>query len=481
MTFVDHKFYPVSFTLYLLIFGFFVGSIISLSSPFLVILIIIACPLFIFSILKPEIGILVITILTSSIIFEEGLPLIPIAIGSLHLADVLLLILLCKIPYKVISDSKFRLVKTPMVKPLLVFYLVALFSSFIAIVYFSVDINIVLRKFRHVTYYLIFFVVINLIREKKQIKFLLIGLFSIATVVSITMIIQAIVGEPPKLMPGRVETLITLGEMQHGVTRIIPPGETLVYIMFLTMVCVVVFKKVDIHLVSHIFITALLGIGLILTFARNCWISILFSLVIFTFLTSKKYKFKFISVILVLIMIGVSLLIFSSPGSKVTGIITSTSNRMQSLLTGKEILYSSSLEDRYIEIEHAVDRIFQYPIFGIGLGNSFIQDERWPDDKGIYIHNSYLWILMKMGIIGFVPFLWLFVTFLIRGFINWRNIDDRFLKAVVIGFTLSCLGLMITNMVAPKFMEWRAITIIGIIFGLNEIIIRNKWKEDCNS
>jgi len=87
---------------------------------------------------------------------------------------------------------------------------------------------------------------------------------------------------------------------------------------------------------------------------------------------------------------------------------------------------------------------------------------------------------MKMGIIGFVPFLWMSFTFLKRGFLNWSKIDDRFLKCIVIGFTLSYLGLMISNVVAPKFMEWPGIIIIGIILGMNEAIYRvdKKNSED---
>jgi len=56
---------------------------------------------------KPEIGILAIVILISSIIFEEALPLIPIGVGSFHISDAILLFLLFLIPLNLLLDTRF--------------------------------------------------------------------------------------------------------------------------------------------------------------------------------------------------------------------------------------------------------------------------------------------------------------------------------------------------------------------------------------
>jgi len=196
--------------------------------PFLIIAAVGGIFLVAVSIFKPAIGVLALIAMISSIIFEDALPMIRVPGGSLHATDVLLLILLCIIPLKIASDKNYTFVKTPLDKPLLLFCLMALISAWVALVYFKVDFNAVMRRFRHITYYLTFFLVTNLVREKKEIKFVIKGLFAIATIVGMAMIVQAVVGESFQLMPGRVEAAETFGKF-YGATRILPPGQTRLY------------------------------------------------------------------------------------------------------------------------------------------------------------------------------------------------------------------------------------------------------------
>ncbi len=39
----------------------------------------------------------------------------------------------------------------------------------------------------------------------------------------------------------------------------------------------------------------------------------------------------------------------------------------------------------------------------------------------------------------------------------------------MIGFTLGYLGLIISNVIGPQFIDWRGITIVSTVFGLNEV------------
>lgn len=54
---------------------------------------------------RPQIALLGITIATSSVVFEGGLPLIPIGIGSLHIPDGILLALLGLIILRWLNDG----------------------------------------------------------------------------------------------------------------------------------------------------------------------------------------------------------------------------------------------------------------------------------------------------------------------------------------------------------------------------------------
>ena len=454
--------------------GILIGKFFVLKSPLFVLLTIGGLFFLIFSLAKPEIGILAMVFTISSIIFEPALPLVPIPVGSLHLTDVLLISLLAMIPFKLFTDKNFRISRTPLDWPLLLFYAAAVISSCIAIIYYKLDFNIVMRQFRHITYYLIFFVVTNLIREIKHIKFLIKGLFSIATFVGIAMIIQAIVGESIRLMPGRIEKAGTLGQVYEA-TRILPPGQTLIYVVFITTVCTIIFIDKPISKSSYFYILLIVGIGILLTYNRNYWVSIIFSLSIFMILISKKGKKRVLAWFMITtILMSVFSFTFFSIGGRSKEYLISVSERLSSLFEGEKMFRSETLNYRRLENEYALRQIVKHPLFGIGLANAYrpyvLGSGDWFYHQ--YIHNGYLWILLKMGLIGFLPFLWFYIYFLYRGFSNWKKIEDVFLKSAVIGFTLSGAGILLAVIVNPMFMQWFSIVVIASMIGLTEASIR---------
>ena len=237
--------------LVLALLSIFAGNLILSYDLIEVIIILAGLCLAIVTFLKPQIGLLTIIAIISSIIFEEALPLIPIGIGSFHITDIILLFLLCMILFKLITDKNFPLVKTSIDLPLSLFYFTAMLSAFISIFYYKTDFNIVMRLFRHLTYYLIYFVITNLIQDKKEVKIFIKLLFTIAIIVAIVMIIQALVGETVQLMPGRVEALRTL-EKEYSVTRILPPGQDWIYASFITAICMVIFTNKSFCLLNSI-------------------------------------------------------------------------------------------------------------------------------------------------------------------------------------------------------------------------------------
>ena len=424
------------------------------------------------SIFKPWIGVLIIVIILSSIIFENSLPILPVVGGSLHITDILLLALLFIIPFKLTINKNFKFNSTPLDIPLVLFYLAALLSTYFSITHFHTDFTPVIRMFRNVTYYLLFFAITNFVKNKKNIEFVIKGLIGIAALVGMAMIIQAIVGESIPLMPGRVEVAETFGQA-YKATRILPPGQTLIFSMFTTLICVITFMHKPLLRSIYFYISLVVGAGLILTYNRNYWVAILFALSIFALLISGKSRRKLTARVAAIIIVAVILFYtFLGIGGRSREIIVSFSDRFTSLFAGRRLFHSASLNWRSKENRYAVEHIKERPIFGIGLGSKYRPGGTWRDDEGTYIHNGYLWILMKTGLIGFLPFMWFYISFLIRGFQNWRQINDAFLKAAFLGFTLSGTGILLAAIVNPLFMEWFAIVIIAVMVGLNESIIR---------
>jgi O-antigen ligase len=139
---------------------------------------------------------------------------------------------------------------------------------------------------------------------------------------------------------------------------------------------------------------------------------------------------------------------------------------------GEDLVKQDTLIDRIIENRYAYKKIRSHPVFGIGLGNNYRNDVQWNQKLNSYIHNGFLWILMKIGIFGFAAFLWFLIASVVRGFKNWNKIDNSFLKGAYIGFTLACIGFMLSALVNPVFMQWHSSPVIGIMLGSNELINR---------
>jgi O-antigen ligase len=426
---------------------------------------------------KPEIGILAIIAIIVSIIFEPALPRFIVLDRMIHFTDIILLALLLRIPFKALTDKSFRLLSTPLDIPLLLFIFAAFISAVISVFKYGLDSNLIFgTRLRIIIYYFLFFAIINLIRDRKQIRLLLGGLFAIATFVSLVMIIQAKFGQSIRLFPGRIEGVV----QNSWATRLLPPGEPLIFVMFFAALCAIIILKKPFFRMIYFYLVPVFICGLLLTYNRNYWISIIFSFVIFLFLIDKKEKQRILSWIIIT-LVFVILVIVPITGLSRTARVYSDSivKRFSSLIGIKDTLASGSLEWRKTENQYARQSILKHPFLGIGLNNYY----RPPlsGDKigwtGIYMHNAYFFILVDMGLLGFLPFLWFYFRFLVRGFSNWRKINDPIEKSVVIGFTLSGIAFSLVNLVSPKLMDWRGIVVIATIIGVNEAIINLNEKE----
>lgn len=444
---------------------------------------------FILSILKrPEIALLGILIATSSIVFEDRLPLIPIGVGSLHIPDVILLALLGLIILRWLVEPSFKMVRTPLDWPLLSFYSVALLSTFIAIFRSSVAFSIGFREVRVVTYYLTFFIVTNLVREDRQLFLLLRGLFLLATIVAAVMIAQFLLGESVRLMPGRIETLSTQSMSHEGIARILPPGQSLILVAFIATTATLVLDKFRPMNMFRFLQWGLLGLAVLLTFNRSFWVGVSLGLCILAYLIKGQDRQRLVGWALVVMFLvpAILLLVFVAPESRAASLVSASLERLGTLGSGKT-LGESSLQHRYVEYEYALPQITPPSLIGLGMGARYRPwdpraDWKGPDDSSsfdgrAYIHNGHLWMLLKSGLLGYLCLVWLSFAFLLRGFKYWRRIPNPQMRGIVLGFTLTYLGVLIGAVVNPMFMQWFWTPVIGIMMGINEIVLRKVVRE----
>jgi O-antigen ligase len=184
------------------------------------------------------------------------------------------------------------------------------------------------------------------------------------------------------------------------------------------------------------------------------------------------------SIPIIVLCLGLLLSDFRGAGD---GNISAMSERFSSMFKGSKVYKSDSLEGRKLENKYALQKIAKQPLFGIGLGNDYrppiTDNDAIFTDATKYIHNGYLWILLNLGLIGLLPFLWFFTGFITRGFKHWERIKDTDMRALLAGFTLSVLGFLPINIVNPMIMQWFSIVVFSVAIGFGEVIIRINKKE----
>jgi O-antigen ligase len=210
----------------------------------------------------------------------------------------------------------------------------------------------------------------------------------------------------------------------------------------------------------------------ILKFHRHMYLAIALAILICMALTYSMHRervLKIISAAILLVFLAGSLIAW---GPRVVSRYADLSIKRALSLHG--IKSTATVTYRLRENEYAIRMIRANPFIGIGFARPY----RPPlytarnDAMDRFVHNGYLWILLKMGLVGFAAFLWFSGVFIWRGLTRWSTLGDPFFRGVVLGTTVAYLGLCFCNMTSPYFMKDWGVAFIGIMFGINEVAYR---------
>ena len=397
---------------------------------------------------------------------------------TLEFPDVLLVASLGWIAVKWLFVPGFRLVRTPLDLPMVIFCIVTLFSTLIAIVQGSVDINLAIQGIRVFSYYLTFFVVTNLVKEARQLNFLLNGIVVLALVVAVAMIAQYLLGGSVQLLQGSVDPLRGFG----GVTRMVPPGHSVLVVSLVTSLCILVLERFKPLGVLRYLQCGLIGIAFIMTFLRSFWAAFIVVLFPAVFLVKTVEWRRLIGwgVMAGFPMVLVLLVVFAAPESGLSRLVEASWARLSSVNTRAFTGGDPNYNYRRLENQYAFGAIAAKPLLGRGLGARYRPldprldhiDGNHIEDHSTFIHNSHLKILVQSGLLGYLSFTWLSVAFLLRGLRNWRKVSSERMRAVVLGFSLAYVLVLIAAGANSVFTYWGWVPLLGIMMGINEVTLR---------
>jgi len=436
----------------------------------------------------PEFALLSILLLLATVFDENALPSLSIGVGHLIVSDLLLFIPIAFLLLRNWINPGVSFVHTPLDFPLLAFYSVALFSTISAIVHGTVTFNQSLGELRVVNLYLAFFIVTNLIRDEKHLHRLLNGIFVLSVLVALMMIVQYFLGDITQILPGRVETLFTAGASDPQVTRVLPPGQSLVLISSIVFPILLIVDRSSPKVLLRLCLMFIVGFATIITFNRNFWVAFAIALLLAILLSSIPEKIRFVNISIwsLVIVIMIFILVISFSGNQAQALINGVVTRFNTLLNPQTLISESSIQWRVVESEYALPQIIAHPLIGLGLGadyrpwDSRVDFVLAPYDQFAYIHDGHLWMVLKTGLIGYLLFIWFLFLFLQRSLKFWRKISDPFHKAMVLSFALAMIGILPATLVNPIFFESYWTPLIGIMMGVNEVIFRLNQEANTN-
>jgi O-antigen ligase len=439
----------------------FTGPLVTLSGMMGIILLVMAFT-------NPEVVILVVLCFASGLIPYRFNSYVSLPVGHAQISDLLLIWLLFVVFFRVFTDKSFPFIKTPLDLPILLFYGAVVVGLGTAVLRFGIDFSEATYEARMLMYYLIFFAITNLIRTRSQLVRLAHGVFAIGLLLAVMMIVQSALGRSIILVE---DWMVQGGEL----VRLYNPGFTSIYVVLISSVSYMALVENEKRSLFRWIQVLVLGAALLATLGRNVLVSGVMGCALLVAILAKPERSRLVRNLLGITLIAIllaSVMALAARESLLLNYSTAYLERLKSMLSAGIVGPGENLVPRWEEIRFAWEKISRHPILGIGLTNpyrpSFYPGE--PQGLQYFIHNTYISLWLKTGLVGLISFLWLSIVFLRRGFRKWRNVQDDFLRSVVLGFTVAFLGMMLSNIVAPSMVEAGSLAIYGVILGMSESI-----------
>lgn len=435
----------------------------------------------------PEIGLIGLSFSTAQLLPRELLA-VPVGAGKLDAGDLSLVLLLAVLALRAYRGEPLAVRWWAVSGPALLFAGFALFSAIYALVYQDVPLNLVVGELRPALYLGGAIVASSLVVRRGQIVTLLGGLFVVADLVAGVVILQQFLGRDSRLLAAmsagswQVNAQVQ-GDSAFGATRIVPPGHVLVYLM--SLLAFYLLLSPNRGLWTRLALAAqlvFLSFGLLLTYTRAQWVASGIAMALICLLMPWERKARLaryvVGLVPVVLLLAVPLAVGLVPGSVGT-FVDALGQRAGSILTPQETLDSASLEWRLFETDASADAILGSPLLGVGLGNDYrpatlLQGEArgwlWKlDGDGRltrFIHNSYLYVTVKMGLPAIAVFLWFALSFLASGARASLTSPVAAVRTLALPATAAFAGLLEWAVFESHWMQAGSMTAVGLMVGL---------------
>jgi O-antigen ligase len=348
--------------------------------------------------------------------------------------------------------------KTPISKTLHLYVFFAIISTFLGIFMGWIDLSRAsFFFFKEIEYFFLFFLVVNMVKTRKDIYVVLWTLVVLGFTNNIYGLVQistrqfyggygiALIGEGSPFSAGGYYTIIlflSIVLLTYGENRN----------MFLR-----------IGLVTNAFLCL---INLTFSVSRAFILSAIVAFVLFLFLRKEKRFLPYVITIIAILMI----VIINQP----IGRFLERNTLIRTRLSGEAI--EGGINAR-IELAYqpALNKLKANPI--LGLGKSIFGTGDMPTEA----HNAFLRVLVEMGIIGLFVFILLIFLIMKTAWTSYGNTSNNTLKAVALTCFLVTVALLIAALVQDSFTPVKVSEIYWIIVGLTMVAFRIEMQDASSS
>ena len=351
---------------------------------------------------------------------------------------------------KMVSKEEVKIAPSPLNFPVLVFITICTFSLFWS--------NSPMVSLLELPLFLVgpilYFIVVNNIRDEYQINRLLIALLIISSLLGIYGIFQYNGIDFPfwKANVGRNQVFGLFGNVNYFAEYMIVP---LPLAISLFLAC-----RNRRHKILLLVGILAMGGSLVLTFTRGSYLAIgISSIFIFLlYLVSqgkgfiKEHKKIFILVLALIILITF-LFALPNPLNKPGTVIS----KIKSRISVAQFTQGSSLKRRIAIWKFTTLMIKDHPIFGSGLGtfkyNSLNYQAKFfeqGENRSLYpygiadkVHNEYLQLGAELGILGLGIFFWIIIIYFSYGIKLLKRTKDRYKQGILIGLMGGIMAVLV--------------------------------------
>jgi O-antigen ligase len=344
--------------------------------------------------------------------------------------ELLFIFVIAAVLVKCLYHGEFRYRITNLDIPIALFVSISLFL----LLYNSPEIRIGIEGFRVIVQYIFwYFATVNVLKDKKQIKGLIMSLLVVVTLMALHGIYQFIIGvEMPSSWVDQAEVGV-----RTRVFSILTSPNILGSLMVLCAPICLGFAYGEsgwLKKLVYMLCGSAMLLCLVFTFSRGAWISFALSIVIFGLLRDRR-------IIVVSAIAGILVFI----------LVPSVANRLIYMLSPTYIA-SSTKGGRIGRWDKAIQIVQNYPLMGMGFGRfGGAVAARYRIAGTFYVDNFYLKTAVETGIIGLGSFITLLIAALRQGMRSIWMVQDRLLQDIGIGIFSGLVGVLAHNVVENVF------------------------------